>query len=116
MGVVAGRAVHDFGFALKPLMIVLMLLAVVLYPALRGECCWPWLQLAAAPLLAHAPSMPGNSPPVFCKCSTTRSLRGPTEQFPHLFWVLRTAGAEIPPAAQTALRLLASASPWPFVG
>jgi alpha-1,2-mannosyltransferase len=97
------------GLAIKPLTIVLMLLAVAIYPRLWWRVLLALGVLAVLPFLAQRPEYVWQQ---YCDCVPMfldASVRGPTEQFPHLFWVLSTASIEIPAASHSAIRLAAAA-------
>jgi alpha-1,2-mannosyltransferase len=97
------------GFALKPLIIVLILLAAVLYPRTSWRMVLAMLALWVLPLLAQRPDYVLEQYRQSVQMLHDATAFGPSTQFPHLFWVLHTAGVEIPAAGQNSLRLLAAA-------
>ena len=84
------------GFALKPLIVVLMLLAAVLYPRTSWRMLLAMVALVALPLLAQRPEYVLEQYRQSVQMLNDASHWGPSKQFPHLFWVLHAAGVEIP--------------------
>jgi hypothetical protein len=96
------------GLALKPLIIVLILLAAVLYPRTSWRLLLAMVAVVALPLLAQRPAYVWEQYRQCVQMFRDATSLGPSTQFPHLFWVLQTAGVEVPAAVQTVLRLLAA--------
>ena len=96
------------GVVLKPLALVLVLLAAVLYPRTS------WRLLVGAglaltlPLLAQHPAYVLDQYVLAVKELGIAARVGGEVEFAHLFWLLRAAGLDIPAAGQTAIRLIAA--------
>ena len=80
------------GFALKPLIIVLILLAAVLYPRTSWRMLLAMVALVALPLLAQRPEYVLEQYRQSVQMLNDASTLGPSKQFPHLFWVLHDRG------------------------
>ena len=83
------------GFALKPLIAVLILLAAVLYPRTSWRTLLAMVALVVLPLLAQRPEYVLEQYRQSVEMLNTAGHWGPSPQFPHLFWVLHSAGVEI---------------------
>jgi alpha-1,2-mannosyltransferase len=98
------------GVAFKPLCLVMLLLAAVLYPATAWRLAISVALLIAMPFLTASPDY------VFCqyadcgKMLQAASDRGLETNWAQLFGMLDVAGLEVPPRIQSALRLLAAAA------
>ena len=96
------------GVILKPLALVLALLAAVLYPRTS------WRLLVGAglaltlPLLAQHPVYVVEQYVLAVKEIAIAARVGGESEFADLFWLVRAAGLDIPAAGQTAIRMVAA--------
>lgn len=95
-------------FAVKPLAIVLILLAVVIYPAVSWRLA---LSLLAVAILPFATQQPDYVVSQYVDC--VENLRvtfrvGETENWAQFFGMLNVAGIPVPPPARNLIRILAS--------
>jgi hypothetical protein len=97
------------GVALKPLMIVLVLLAAVLYPRTSWRMALSLTLLVLLPFLAQRPDYVVEQYRLSMQTLQDAKELGTRNEFPHLFWVLKSAGLSVPPVAQTVVRLVVAA-------
>jgi hypothetical protein len=93
---------------LKPLALVLVLLAVVIYPRTSWRLVIGAGLAMLLPLLAQHPSYVLQQYALAVKELGIAARVGGEFEFAHLFWLLRATGLDIPTAGQTAIRLLAA--------
>jgi hypothetical protein len=97
------------GFAFKPLIVVLMLLAAMLYPHTSWRLLLAMIALALLPLVAQRPEYAIEQ---YCDLPRMFHLAnqwGATHGFPNAFWVLKSVGIDLPETFQTVMQLLAAA-------
>ena len=98
----------SLGLALKPLVIVLTLLAGALYKPMRGRLLAGTAVVLASPFLFQAPAYVV-SQYQSCAASMQATARlGLEAYWAHFFGMLKVAGASVSPSVQTVVRLLAA--------
>ena len=98
------------GLALKPLIIVLVLLAAVLYPRISWRLAIGVVAIGVFPFLTQRPGYVCSQ---YLACvqmfdDASRRAISQSGEFAQLFWMLKSAGIDVPDSGQTALRLLAA--------
>lgn len=96
------------GVAIKPLMLVLMLLAAVLYPRTSWRTALAMIVLVGFPFLAQRPDYVLEQYRLCVQMLQDAQNLGMRNEFPHLFWVVQSVGLSVPPAVQTVVRLVAA--------
>lgn len=96
------------GVALKPLALVLALLAAVLYPRTSWRLLVGVIVLFAVPFLAQRPSWVLEQYGLCLQELRAAMDVGEQFEFAHFFWLLRTFGLELAPLTETVVRLVAA--------
>lgn len=96
------------GVVLKPLALVLVLLAAVLYPRTSWRLLVGAGLALALPLLAQRPAYVLEQYALAVKELAIAARVGGELEFAQLFWLVRAAGWDIPAAGQTAIRMVAA--------
>jgi hypothetical protein len=97
------------GVALKPLMLVLVLLAAIVYPQTAWRMFPAMVALLLVPFMFQQPAYVVEQYRGSIQMLQDAKDLGMRQEFPHLFWVLKSVGMGVPPAVQTAARLAAAA-------